>query len=130
MGWPGLSVADDGMKIDPDVLEDAAALLQMELDGLTGQAPGSVDDLSARGNVPQGAFGDWTTGREMYNGYVTAHGNTVEYYGRLIGQLERAIGLLRTTAAEQRGTDESAQQTFNAQNEALAATPDSTVTVA
>lgn len=133
MGWPGLSVADDEMRIDPEVLEEAAGLLQLELDSLTGQAPGSLGHLSGNATVQPGAFGSWTTGQEMEHGYQAAYLSVAGqngYYQSLIEQLGKAIGLLQATAAEQRGTDESAQQTFNTQNEALVATPDDTVAVA
>lgn len=126
-------MADDEMKIDPEVLEDAAGLLEMELNVLTGEAPGSLRDLSTRGTVQQGAFGGWTTGQEMYHGYHAAYTSMVGengYYPSLVEQLRKTIGLLRATAAEQRGTDESTQTTFNAQTESLAARPDNTVTVA
>lgn len=134
MSWPGLTVTEDDMKIDPQALLDAADMLETELRVLAGQTMGTPADLEATATPAPGAgwFGTWQTARDMETGYLTAHQNLLFFYNELVLQLENAIGVLRATAAEQGATDEAGQTVFRNEEAGLTTTPpaDNSVAVA
>jgi hypothetical protein len=121
MSWPGLNASDGEMRIDPDVLNDVAATLERELRSLTGDALGTPANLRAEATIAAGLnpWGRWTTAVDMESGYRVARDSLLFYYEELIGQLQAAINLLRTTAAENQSTDESGQSAFSNQAAAM-----------
>lgn len=126
-------MADENMRIDPDVLIDAAEILDRELRSLSSDGMGTPTNLRTEAQLPPGAnwFGRWDTAQEMETGYRTAWDRLLFYYDEMIGQLTRASALLRTTAAEQQATDEAGQTAFNTQAAAMDGTgPASDVQVA
>lgn len=118
--WPGLSVPDDGVDIDPDVLDEIAGELEEEAGTLrSASTPGSVNKLSQSGQLPPGSFGNWTTGADMQAGYNDAHVWIVHYYEEMVSALEQAAALLRATATQHRHGDDLSGSGFQAQWGAL-----------
>lgn len=115
MSWPGLTVTEDDMKIDPDALEDAADRLQSELDTLISDTLGTPTNLCTQAVLPPGAFGGWQTARQMEDGYVQAVDSLLTCYDMTVQQLAAAIRELRTAATEARGEDEASGAAFGAE---------------
>lgn len=119
--WPGLSVRSGEMRMDPEVVRAAADTLARELETLTGQSSGSLNQLSSTTAQPPGTsfFGSWDVARAVAEGYRTGQEAIVSGYARLIRELTNAISLLYLAAGDTERADEFGAAGFTRQSAAL-----------